>query len=71
MDRAAELHRLLAGYLGHGAGNGPSRGDQKSLRAAIQINEPLARRGPVVMNTQEELKRAFQEYREGTFAKNQ
>jgi hypothetical protein len=33
------------------------------------LNEPVAWRGPIVMNTQEELKLAFQEYREGTFIK--
>jgi redox-sensitive bicupin YhaK (pirin superfamily) len=35
------------------------------------LNEPVAWRGPIVMNTEEELKMAFQEYREGTFIKNQ
>ena len=31
------------------------------------IREPVAWRGPIVMNTQEELRQAFAEYREGTF----
>jgi hypothetical protein len=35
------------------------------------LNEPVAWRGPIVMNTQAELETAFQEYREGTFIKNQ
>jgi redox-sensitive bicupin YhaK (pirin superfamily) len=35
------------------------------------LNEPVAWRGPVVMNTQDELETAFREYREGTFIKNQ
>lgn len=34
------------------------------------IGEPIAWRGPIVMNTQEELKTAFDEYRSGTFTKH-
>lgn len=33
------------------------------------IKEPIAWYGPIVMNTKEELKLAFQEYRDGTFVK--
>ena len=33
------------------------------------IGEPIAWRGPIVMNTSEELKTAFDEYRSGTFIK--
>lgn len=33
------------------------------------LNEPVAWRGPIVMNTQEELNVAFQEFRTGTFIK--
>ena len=33
------------------------------------IGEPVAWRGPIVMNTQEELQVAFEEYRSGTFIK--
>jgi hypothetical protein len=34
------------------------------------LNEPIAWRGPIVMNTDEELMLAFQEYRNGTFIKS-
>jgi redox-sensitive bicupin YhaK (pirin superfamily) len=34
------------------------------------LGEPIAWRGPIVMNTPEELDLAFQEYREGTFIKH-
>ncbi|HUV13954.1 MAG TPA: pirin family protein [Acidobacteriota bacterium] len=34
------------------------------------LREPVAWRGPIVMNTQEELRKAFEEYREGTFLKH-
>jgi len=34
------------------------------------INEPVAWYGPIVMNTEEELETAFEEYRSGTFIKN-
>ncbi|HVP94018.1 MAG TPA: pirin-like C-terminal cupin domain-containing protein, partial [Methanoregulaceae archaeon] len=33
------------------------------------IREPVAWGGPIVMNTEEELKQAFREYRNGTFIK--
>jgi redox-sensitive bicupin YhaK (pirin superfamily) len=35
------------------------------------IGEPVAWYGPIVMNTQEELRIAFEEYRKGTFIKHQ
>jgi redox-sensitive bicupin YhaK (pirin superfamily) len=34
------------------------------------INEPVAWHGPIVMNTREELKIAFEEYQNGTFIKH-
>jgi hypothetical protein len=37
------------------------------LMAGKPLGEPVAWRGPIVMNTEAELKRAFDEYRKGTF----
>lgn len=34
------------------------------------LNEPVAWHGPIVMNTQEELRLAFEEYRDGSFLKH-
>ncbi len=33
------------------------------------LGEPIAWGGPIVMNSREELERAFEEYRRGTFVK--
>ena len=40
------------------------------LISGMPIGEPVAWYGPIVMNTQEELKTAFEEYRSGTFIKH-
>ncbi len=49
------------------------KADGESLRFLLltgkPLNEPVAWRGPIVMNTQAELETAFQEYQEGTFIK--
>ncbi|MDW7730868.1 MAG: pirin family protein [Methanolobus sp.] len=39
------------------------------LMAGRPLNEPIAWMGSVVMNTEEEARKAFEEYREGTFTK--
>jgi hypothetical protein len=46
------------------AGAGPS-GTRLLLAAAEPIGEPVARRGPFVMNTDEEIEQAFDDYRAG------
>lgn len=38
--------------------------------SGMPLNEPVAWYGPIVMNTQEELRVAFEEYRTGTFIKH-
>jgi len=40
------------------------------LIAGRPLGEPVAWQGPIVMNTQEELRTAFREYRAGTFIKH-
>jgi redox-sensitive bicupin YhaK (pirin superfamily) len=40
------------------------------LVAGKPLGEPVAWRGPIVMNTQEELRTAFREYQEGTFLRH-
>ena len=41
------------------------------LMSGRPLGEPVAWRGPIVMNTQEELRTAFEDYRRGTFIKQQ
>ena len=39
------------------------------LVAGMPLNEPVARGGPFVMNTKEEIAEAIHDYHNGTFAK--
>ncbi len=49
------------------AGKSPAR---LLLVSGEPIGEPVAWQGPIVMNTEEELARAFEEYRNGTFLRH-
>ncbi len=40
------------------------------LLSGMPLHEPIAWRGPIVMNTQEEIRQAFEEYHNGTFVKH-
>ncbi len=46
------------------------KGARFLLISGKPLNEPVAWYGPIVMNTQQELKLAFEEYNNGTFIKN-
>jgi quercetin 2,3-dioxygenase len=47
----------------------PDHGVRFLFLSGKPLNEPVAWQGPIVMNTQEELRVAFEEYRQGTFVK--
>jgi redox-sensitive bicupin YhaK (pirin superfamily) len=62
-------HKHL-GVLGPGLGVEVSAGSEKArfiLVAGQALNEPVARSGPFVMNTPEEVMQAFQDYQENRF----
>ena len=59
-----ELAVLGGGRLEMSAGN---RGARLILVAGRPLREPVARHGPFVMNTREELMQAFADYQEGKF----
>ncbi len=40
------------------------------ILAGPELNEPIARHGPFVMNTREEIRQAFIDYQNGTFVNN-
>jgi len=50
--------------------NGGEKGVRFLLISGKPLKEPVAWRGPIVMNTQEELQLAWRELREGTFIKH-
>ena len=54
-------------YISVSAGEEPLR---FLLVSGRPLNEPVAWQGPIVMNAQEELALAFEEYHQGTFVKH-
>ncbi len=65
-----EAETSMLGVLGDGDAiriDGGGAGIRFLLLAARPIGEPVARHGPFVMNTEEELRQAFLELRNGTF----
>ena len=67
---------MASAYVVHGAGylgEMPVTCSQPVrflLVAGNPLREAIAWRGPIVMNTREELQLAFEEYRRGTFLKH-
>jgi len=49
---------------------GTADGGRFLLVSGKPIGEPIAWRGPIVMNTDDELRQAFEEYRDGSFVKH-
>ncbi len=67
--RAAAGHLVLFDGRGGVAVESGRRGCRYLLLSGRPLGEPVAWYGPIVMNTEEELETAFQEYRDGTFVK--
>ena len=65
----ADCHVVRFGAGDTVVAEGGPAGGRFLLVGGRPIGEPVAWRGPVVMNTDEELREAFREIREGTFAK--
>jgi redox-sensitive bicupin YhaK (pirin superfamily) len=66
----AILNSRSLGVLGDGEKLHLSSGAEVSrvlMVAGKRLNEPVARGGPFVMNTKQEVKKAFQDYQEGQF----
>ena len=70
-ERLVNFESLV--ILGDGDGVSVTADDNQMrclLISGMPIREPVAWYGPIVMNTQEELKIAFEEYEKGTFIKH-
>jgi hypothetical protein len=68
--KGAELPARTLGVLGHGDRVEISSWNADSrflIIAGQRLNEPVARGGPFVMNTKQEIMQAFQDYRQGQF----
>lgn len=68
-ERAPSGHVVLLGDGDLVQARAAEEGGRFVLAAGAPIREPIAWQGPVVMNTEEEVARAFREYREGTFVR--
>ncbi|KAF0124890.1 MAG: pirin family protein [Elusimicrobia bacterium] len=66
-DGNVVLYERAGGAVRVTAGDAPAR---FLLVSGRPLGEPIAWYGPIVMNTREELRRAFEEYENGTFVKN-
>jgi len=74
-DRTVNAFALPGGYVGVNLGliNLTASADEQAARFLLvsgrPLGEPVAWYGPIVMNTREELRVAFEEYQNGTFIK--
>ena len=68
--RASDNGTLVLFDKGDHVRVGTEQGARFLLLSGKPLNEPIAWRGPIVMNTEDELKTAFREYRENKFIKH-
>ncbi len=69
-ERVENLNLVLFGVGDELAVRAGSEGTRFLLVTGRPLNEPIAWKGPIVMNTPEELDKAFEEYRNGTFVRH-
>ncbi len=67
--RAGEEHLIIFGGGDNVVVRTENTGARFLMASGKPLHEPIAWRGPVVMNSEEELKQAFREIREGTFVR--
>jgi redox-sensitive bicupin YhaK (pirin superfamily) len=72
-ERAGAVQNLQVVLYGDGDGVAVRAAHERPLRflflSGRPLREPIAWSGPIVMNTDEEVREAFREYRAGTFVK--